>query len=80
MQYILEMTHGIHNHWKKSPEHPNRWGYTYNERFDSQLPFVFQRIKADWDEKPNQWGEGVGRHLVAEIINLEYGLQEKILY
>lgn len=61
MQYILEVTHGIHNHWKKSPEHPDRWGYTYNERFIDQLPFVFQRINADWNQKMNQWGEGVGR-------------------
>jgi len=60
-QYILEVTHGIHNHWKKSEEHPDRWGYTYNERFVDQLPFVFQRIKADWDEKMHQWGEGKGR-------------------
>lgn len=51
MQYILEVTHGIHNHWKKSEKHPDRWGYTYNERFVDQLPFVFQRIKADWEEK-----------------------------
>ncbi len=61
MQYILEVTHGIHNHWKKTPEEPHFWGYTYNERFVDQLPFVFQRIKADWDEKANQWGDGVGR-------------------
>ena len=46
VQYMLEVTHGIHNHWKKSEEHPNRWGYTYNERFVDQLPFVFQRIKS----------------------------------
>ena len=51
VQYILEVTHGIHNHWKKSPEHPERWGYTYNERFVDQLPFVFQRIKDDWNKK-----------------------------
>lgn len=51
MQYILEVTHGIHNHWKKDAEHPLRWGYTYNERFVDQLPFVFQRIKHDWDAK-----------------------------
>jgi thymidylate synthase len=51
MQYILEVTHGIHNHWKKTPEHPEWWGYTYNERFVKQLPFVFARIKHDWDEK-----------------------------
>jgi thymidylate synthase len=51
MQYILEVTHGIHNHWKKDEDHPERWGYTYNERFASQLPFVFQRIKADYNEK-----------------------------
>jgi len=61
MQYILEVTHGIHNHWKKSEEHPDRWGYTYNERFVDQLPFVFQRIKSDWDEKMDQWGKGIGR-------------------
>ena len=51
VQYILEVTHGIHNHWKKSPKHPDRWGYTYNERFVDQLPFVFQRIKADFEDK-----------------------------
>lgn len=61
MQYILEVTHGIHNHWKKTPEEPHFWGYTYNERFVDQMPFVFQRIKADWDEKADQWGDGVGR-------------------
>ncbi|MBT3375166.1 MAG: hypothetical protein HN742_37225 [Lentisphaerae bacterium] len=61
MQYILEVTHGIHNHWKKSPEEPHFWGYTYNERFVDQLPFIFQRIKADWDEKAGQWGDGKGR-------------------
>ncbi len=26
MQYSLEVTHGIHNHWKKSEEHPEFWG------------------------------------------------------
>ena len=51
MQYILEVTHGIHNHWKKSEEQPEQWGYTYNERFVPQLPFVFQRIEHDWKEK-----------------------------
>jgi len=51
MQYILEVTHGIHNHWKKSPEHPEFWGYTYNERFVDQIPFILQRIKAEWNEK-----------------------------
>lgn len=61
MQYLLEVTHGIHNHWKKTPEEPHFWGYTYNERFVDQLPFVFQRIKADWEAKINDWGVGVGR-------------------
>ena len=61
MQYILEVTHGIHNHWKKCPEHPEWWGYTYNERFVDQLPFIFARIKADWEEKKDQWGAGIGR-------------------
>ena len=61
MQYILEVTHGIHNHWKKCPEHPEWWGYTYNERFVDQLPFIFQRIKADWDAKKGQWHKGKGR-------------------
>lgn len=51
MQYILEVTHGIHNHWKKDKENPNRWGYTYNERFTDQIPFVLQRIKQDWDKR-----------------------------
>jgi len=51
MQYILEVTHGIHNHWKKDAEHPERWGYTYNERFVDQIPFILQRIKADWDKR-----------------------------
>jgi len=58
MQYILEVTHGIHNHWKKSPEHPLRWGYTYNERFVDQIPSVLERIKHDWDEKKQKEGEG----------------------
>lgn len=60
VQYILEVTHGIHNHWKKNNEHPEWWGYTYNERFVEQLPFVFQRIKADWDSKKGRWGNGIG--------------------
>jgi len=51
MQYILEVTHGIHNHWKKTEENPERWGYTYNERFVNQLPFVFKRIKEDFNKK-----------------------------
>jgi len=51
MEYILAVTHGIHNHRKKSIEHPEWWGYTYNERIVDQLPFVFQRIKSDWNEK-----------------------------
>ena len=60
MQYILEVTHGIHNHWKKNPNDPNdeRWGYTYNERFVDQLPFVFQRIKADWEKTKKKEGKG----------------------
>lgn len=61
MQYILEVTHGIHNHWKKCPEHPEWWGYTYNERFEKQLPFIFARIKKDWDEKKDEWGKNKGR-------------------
>jgi thymidylate synthase len=61
MQYILEVTHGIHNHWKKCQEHPEWWGYTYNERFVDQLPFIFQRIKKDWTEKIGEWGNGRGR-------------------
>ena len=59
MQYILEVTHGIHNSWKKNEEHPDWWGYTYNERFVDQLPFIFQRIKADWESKKKK--EGTGR-------------------
>jgi hypothetical protein len=61
MQYILEVTHGIHNHWKKTPAEPHFWGYTYNERFVDQLPFVFQRIKADWAKSKGQWGQDTGR-------------------
>ncbi len=53
VQYMLEVTHGIHNHWKKSEEHPDRWGYTYNERFVDQLPFVFHRIKKHFEERGN---------------------------
>jgi len=49
--YILEVTHGIHNHWKKSPENPTFWNYTYNGRFRDQIPFVLAKIKNDWDEK-----------------------------
>lgn len=51
MQYILEVTHGIHNHWKKNSEHPEWWGYTYNERFVGQIPFVLERIKHDWNKR-----------------------------
>lgn len=53
MQYILEVTHGIHNHWKKHPEDlkDQHWGYTYNERFVDQIPFVLARIKHDWETK-----------------------------
>lgn len=53
MQYILEVTHGIHNHWKKNPNDPNDtyWSYTYNERFSGQIPFILARIKKDWKEK-----------------------------
>jgi len=53
VQYILEVTHGIHNHWKKDPNNPNdtQWGYTYNERFSEQMPFVFAKIKNDYEKK-----------------------------
>ncbi|MCX8158814.1 MAG: hypothetical protein N3D20_00770 [Candidatus Pacearchaeota archaeon] len=53
VQYILEVTHGIHNHWKKDPKNPNdlRWGYTYNERFEKQIPFVFAKIRNDFKKK-----------------------------
>ena len=51
MQYILEVTHGIHNHWKKDADHPTRWGYTYNERFVDQIPFILDRIKHEYAEK-----------------------------
>lgn len=61
MQYILEVTHGIHDHWKKTPENPERWGYTYHERFIDQIPFVIQRIKHDWYEKKGEWFNGNGR-------------------
>jgi hypothetical protein len=57
-QYILEVTHGSFNHRKKSKESPNYWGYAYNERFVNQLPFVFQRINHDWDERKKIEGEG----------------------
>lgn len=58
MQYILEVTHGIHNHWKKNPDDPNdtRWGYTYNERFSGQIPFVFEGIKSDFESKGRTTG------------------------
>jgi hypothetical protein len=61
MQYILEVTHGIHDHWKKTPENPERWGYTYHERFIDQIPFVMQRIKHDWEKKKGEWHNGNGR-------------------
>ena len=53
MQYILEVTHGIHNHWKRNPDDPKdtRWGYTYNERFAPQIPFILARIKKDWEKR-----------------------------
>ena len=57
INYILEVTHAIHDHWKKTPEEPHFWGYTYNERFVDQLPFIFQRIKSDWEEKLKKEGE-----------------------
>ncbi len=49
MQYILEVTHGIHNHWKKNPNDPTdtKWGYTYNERFVDQIPFIVEKIKEE---------------------------------
>ncbi len=56
LEYCYAVTHGIHNHRKKCEEHPEWWGYTYNERFVDQMPFVFQRIKADWDEKGRMTG------------------------
>lgn len=64
VQYTLEVTHGIHNHWKKDPKDKNSpyWGYTYNERFIPQIPHVLARIKHDWIEKGRvtgrdyQWG------------------------
>jgi hypothetical protein len=61
VQYNLELTHGIHNHWTKSPENPEFWGYTYNGRVVDQLPFVFARIKKDWEDKKGEWGNGKGR-------------------
>jgi len=59
VQYIYEVTHGIHNHWKKNPNDPNdnAWGYTYNERFKAQIPFVLAKIKKDFSEK----GRATGR-------------------
>lgn len=51
MQYILEVTHGIHDHWKKCPEHPEWWNYTYHERVINQIPFALARIKKDWEKK-----------------------------
>lgn len=53
IQYVLEVTHGIHNHWKKDPNDPNdlRWGYTYNERFASQIPFALAKVKRDFEKK-----------------------------
>jgi len=53
MQYMLEVTHGIHNHWVKDLNDPTdtRWSYTYNGRFASQIPFILARIKKDWEKK-----------------------------
>lgn len=50
-QYSLEVTHGIHNHWLKSPENPNFWNYTYNGRFNPQIPFMLAKIKRDFEQK-----------------------------
>lgn len=61
MQYILEVTHGIHDHWKKDAQNPERWGYTYHERFIDQIPFVLERIKHDWNEKKGEWCHEHGR-------------------
>jgi thymidylate synthase len=59
VQYVLEVTHGIHDHWKKDPDNPDdlRWGYTYHERFDSQIPFALAKIKDDFQKK----GRATGR-------------------
>jgi thymidylate synthase len=53
MQYILEVTHGIHDHWIKDPEDPEdaHWGYTYHKRFKTQIPFAFGKAKKDYTEK-----------------------------
>jgi hypothetical protein len=53
MQYILEVTHGIHNHWKRDPNNPNdaRWNYTYNERFAPEIPFALGKIRRDFRQK-----------------------------
>lgn len=36
---------------RKNPQHQEWWGYTYNERFDDQIPFILQRIKQDWEKR-----------------------------
>jgi len=51
LEYSLEVTHGIHNHRKKCKEHPDWWGYTYNERFVDQIPLILQRIKTECNQK-----------------------------
>ena len=53
VQYQLEMTHGIHDHWIKDPNDPKdtRWSYTYHKRFASQIPFLLARINQDWKKK-----------------------------
>lgn len=58
MQYILEVTHGIHNYWKKDMNDTgdHRWNYTYNERFVAQIPFVLAKIKNDWDNTNKKEG------------------------
>ena len=59
MQYKLEVSHGIHDGWKKDPNNPNdtRWGYTYHERFSDQIPFLLQKIFNDFEKK----GRATGR-------------------
>ncbi len=72
MQYILEVTHGIHNHWKKNPEDlkDQHWGYTYNERFVDQIPFVLARIKHDWETKKRISGRDYGKKYLITLFSI----------
>ena len=47
-KYVLEVVHGVHDHWMDDHTNPNRWTYTYHQRlreyrrFTDPYPYVDQ--------------------------------------